>query len=146
MARPNIASVLKDEIARLARKEVRKEVDALKKANTSLRSKVAELSRQVADVQRALKSASRAKPAREMATSVESTNLRFSPSRLKTQREKLGLSAKAFGQLVGVSQLTVYNWEGGKSRPSADNLQAIVALRGIGKRQLQARLVAIGEN
>jgi DNA-binding transcriptional regulator YiaG len=140
MARPNIASVLKDEIVRLARKEVRKEVEALKKANASLRAKTAELSRQVTDLQRALKSAQRATPPQPAASTTESTHLRFSPSRLKAQREKLGLSAKAFGQLIGVSQLTVYNWEGEKSRPSAENLAAIASLRGIGKRALEARL------
>ena len=46
---PNIASVLKDEILRLARKEVRSELEGLKKASGQYRSDIASLKRQVAD-------------------------------------------------------------------------------------------------
>ena len=44
---PNIASVLKDEILRLARKEVRRELEGLKKASAQYRSDIAALKRQV---------------------------------------------------------------------------------------------------
>jgi DNA-binding transcriptional regulator YiaG len=36
---------------------------------------------------------------------------------LKAHRTRLGLSAKDYGKLLGVSSLTVYNWENGKSKP-----------------------------
>jgi DNA-binding transcriptional regulator YiaG len=42
--------------------------------------------------------------------------------------------------LVGVSAQTIYNWEAEKSRPRASQLTAIVAVRGLGKRQAKARL------
>jgi hypothetical protein len=38
---PNIASVLKEEIARVARKEVRSETENLKKASAQYRSEIA---------------------------------------------------------------------------------------------------------
>jgi hypothetical protein len=42
---PNVASVLKSEIARVARKEVRAEIASLKKAASAYRSDIAELKR-----------------------------------------------------------------------------------------------------
>ena len=59
---------------------------------------------------------------------------------LKTHRKKLGLSAKDYGKLLGVSSLTIYNWEGGKSKPRRSQLPRIVAVRGIGKREAMQRL------
>ena len=49
---PNIASVLKDEILRLARKEVRTATEGLKKASAAYRSDIAGLKRQVAALAR----------------------------------------------------------------------------------------------
>lgn len=68
--------------------------------------------------------------------------LRFSPTRLAAQRKKLGLSAREFGQLIGVSALSVYKWEQGKARPRAKQLGAMASIRGIGKREAAARLEA----
>ena len=59
---------------------------------------------------------------------------------LKTHRAKLGLSAKDYGTLVGVSGLTVYHWEAGKSKPRKKQLAALAAVRGMGKREALARL------
>jgi hypothetical protein len=42
--------------------------------------------------------------------------------------------------LLGVSGQSVYKWEHGESRPRAKQLEAIAALRGIGKREAAARL------
>jgi N-acetylneuraminic acid mutarotase len=49
---PNIASVLKEEILRLARKEARSETNALKKASAQYRRDIAALKRQITDLQR----------------------------------------------------------------------------------------------
>jgi DNA-binding transcriptional regulator YiaG len=42
--------------------------------------------------------------------------------------------------LVGVSGLTIYNWEHGKSRPGKENFAALVAVREMGKREALAKL------
>ena len=36
-------------------------------------------------------------------------------------------------RLLGVSALSVYKWESGKTRPRAKQIEAIAALRGMGK-------------
>ncbi|MEE8105717.1 MAG: hypothetical protein V3T86_09305 [Planctomycetota bacterium] len=47
---PNVASVLREEIIRLARKEIRPLVGPLKKSNTELRRTVSALNKKVAGV------------------------------------------------------------------------------------------------
>ena len=49
---PNIATVLKEEILRLARKEVRKQTNVLRKASAQYRKDIAEMKRRVSDLQR----------------------------------------------------------------------------------------------
>jgi DNA-binding transcriptional regulator YiaG len=147
----NIASVLKSEIARVARKEVRAEIESLKKASNQHRSTIAQLRRQLADLQRQLKQASRqvarasSSPSGTDAegTAADGTPRRFSAIRLAAHRAKLGLSAADYGRLVGMSGATIYNWEQGKSRPNAEQLQRLVAARALGKRTVQEQLAQV---
>jgi DNA-binding transcriptional regulator YiaG len=140
---PNIAVVLKDEIARLARKELRSETEKLKKASTQYRSEIAALKRRVAALEqqggRLEKQAARNAPPAEAAGQAE-TRVRFSAKGLQSQRRRLGLSAAGLGTLLGVSAQTVYNWEAGSSRPRGQQMAAIAALRQVGKREAEARL------
>jgi DNA-binding transcriptional regulator YiaG len=142
---PNIAVVLKEEIARLARKEVRAQTQEFKKASAQYRSHIASLRKRVESLERQLKrvskTAGRSAPAAAAAEAGDdATSRRFSSKRLGAQRQKLGLSAADFATLLGVSGQSVYKWEHGESRPRARQLEAIAALRGIGKREAAARL------
>ena len=69
---------------------------------------------------------------------------RFSARGVKVHRERLGLSAKNYGQLVGVAGLTIYSWESGKSKPREKQLAALVAVRGLGKREALKGLEMVG--
>jgi DNA-binding transcriptional regulator YiaG len=68
------------------------------------------------------------------------SNLRFSAKGLAAQRRRLGLSAASVAKLLGVSTLSVYKWEGGKTRPRPKQIEAIATLRGMGKRDVAQRL------
>lgn len=57
-------------------------------------------------------------------------------------RKKLGISAAEMGKLLGVSAQSVYHWETGKTKPRASQLQAIAAVRKMGKRAVAAKLEA----
>ena len=70
--------------------------------------------------------------------------VRFSARSVKAQRQRLGLSAADYGKLVGVSGLTIYNWEHGTSHPRKAQLVALVAVRGIGKREALMKLADCG--
>lgn len=139
---PNIAGVLRDEINRLARKEVRQQVDPLKKANTELRRSVAALKSEVAELKRSLRFLQKQEKRRlQTPPATESgKTIRFSPKWVRADRKRLGLSAKDYAVLVGVSSLTIYNWEHGKSKPNAARLAAWAEVRGLGKREALKRL------
>jgi DNA-binding transcriptional regulator YiaG len=145
-AMTNIASVLKTEIARLARKEVKAEVMPLKKAASQYRSAISALKRQVQDLERQLRHKSRSAPAVKSddgGEEEEGVRRRFRAGGLASHRRKLGLSAEDYGALVGVSGQSIYKWEQGEVRPRAAQLQALAGVRGIGKREATARLEQI---
>lgn len=138
----NIASALRDEISRLARKEIRQQVDPLKKTNAQLRRTVAALKSEVAGLQRSVGFLKNQEKRRleSPPSEPDAKPVRFSPAWVKKDRARLGMSAADYGRLVGVSSLTVYSWESGKSRPRAERLAAWAEVRGIGKREAQRRL------
>jgi DNA-binding transcriptional regulator YiaG len=138
----NIGTVLKEEISRLARKEVRSQVDPTKKATTAHRHEIAALKRQVASLERQVTLLLRKHANSRPEVSVEATAkpIRFSAKRLQSQRSRLGLSAIDFGRLLGVSAQTIYNWEHEVARPRSEQLGRLAELRGIGKREAGERL------
>lgn len=147
----NLGSLLKDQFARIARKEIRQSVEPLRKANSAYRKEIAALKaqlktleKQVAGNSRTLRKASNAKAAAESKPAAGNSRLRFSAKGLATLRNKLGLSQGDFGTLAGVSAQSVFNWEHGIAVPRQPQLAAIAALRGLGKREAAARLQAAG--
>ena len=139
---PNIAALLKQEISRLSRREVRSQTATTKKASAQYRRNIASLKRQVAKLERqvALLSAKilSARPAAP--AEAEGKRVRFVAKGLRAQRTRLGLSAADYGKLVGVTAQSVYNWERGEASPRAEQLTTLASLRGMGKREAHARL------
>jgi DNA-binding transcriptional regulator YiaG len=145
---PNIAAVLKGEISRIARKEVRSQTEEFKKASAQHRTHIAALRRRIDALERQLKKVGKgggraAAATREESDEDQRTSRRFSATRLAAQRKKLGLSAADFATLLGVSGQSVYKWEHGEARPRARQLEAIAELRGIGKREAADRLAKV---
>lgn len=140
---PNIASLLKSEIIRLARKEVRAEIESLKKASAIYRSDLAVLKKEVRSLQVELKRASKGArpPVPDMAG--EDTQVRFRATGMKAHRKKLKLSAKDYGLLLGASMLSVYKWEDGKVQPRSAALAKIAKVRTMGKREADRRLAEL---
>lgn len=64
----------------------------------------------------------------------------FSPEAVMAERDRLELSAADYGTLVGVSGLTIYNWEKGKTSPRQAQLEKWLAVKGIGKREAWRRV------
>lgn len=137
-----LGSLLKDEIVRLARKEARAEVRGAKKASAQHRREIAELKRQVrALALRLAQNEKRNLKATVSAPTEEPADtLRFSAKGLRSQRKRLGLSAAEYGKLVGVTQLSIYNWERQVARPRREWLKVIADLRSLSKKEARARL------
>lgn len=155
----NLASALKEEIGRLARKEVRQQTAETAKSTARIERDIAALKRQIQDLQRKLSpsrtpSATKKTPSKKAAAkkangkaagaapkpAESSGRTRFSAKGLKTERERLGLSADNYGKLVGVSGLSIYNWEQGRARPRESSIAALMSVRGLGKREAAKRL------
>lgn len=138
---PNIAVALKEEIQRLARKELKANTESLKKAIATYRSEIAALKRRVDQLERQAK---RTTKAVDRAVPVEAagsdTAHRWRAAGFAQHRKRLGLSAADTGKLLGVSALSVYKWESGQARPRAKYLPGIASLRAMGKREAAKRL------
>ena len=142
----NIATVLKEEICRLARKEIRQQMSVTVKASAQHRRDIAEMKRQIQDLRKAIAFLERQEKKRlaEQPAVAKPKGARFSTKGVRAHRERLGLSARKYGILLGVSEMTVYNWEAGSSKPRAKQLAALVAVRGLGKREAMKRLEMLG--
>jgi DNA-binding transcriptional regulator YiaG len=141
---PNIASLFKSEITRIARKEIRAEIQTLRKASAQYRSDIAALKRRLAEQDRLISRLRKSKPAGTAdGKAQEASKLRFRADGFASLRKKLGLSAAEMGKLVGVSLQTIYHWEKGQSRPREGQLQAIAQVRRLGKRGAAARLADV---
>lgn len=141
---PNLATALKQEIVRIARKEMRGELASLRKAVTSHRTDLARVKRENASLEQEVRRLRRevnrltsaAAPAAEESSP---TGFRYSAERLTAARSKLGLSAPDFGLLVGASGLSIYKWERG-TKPRQKFMPAIAKAIAMGKREATKRL------
>ena len=140
--------VIKDEILRLARKEIRatclpvaRDVRQLKRTVSALRKTVAALEKQVKQLlsQRMTEASKLEAPAEQVKTA------RFSPGLIKSIRTRLAISQGQLATLVGVTSACVGFWEQGRSRPGARNKEALVALRKLGKREVRKVLAERAE-
>lgn len=145
---PNIAGIFKQEITRLSRKEIRIQTRSLRKASVQARKDIAELKRRIAKLQVELKRLLRPLPTSvppSVTGAEKGKGIRFRTKGLISQRERLGISAADFGKLIGVTGVTVYNWEHGAAKPRDAQLTALAALRGVGKREAMVRLEQLRE-
>jgi len=92
---PNIATVLKEEILRLARKEVRGQTNALTRASIQHRKDIAEMKRRVSDLQRRLTPLEKQvlKNVPSHTAEADADHVRFTAKGLRSQRKRLVLSA-----------------------------------------------------
>lgn len=142
------ANQLKSEIARLAKKEVRAETQALKKASAAYRGEIAALKRRIAELEAQIKKQGRVFVSSKLVETTGEdlgTALRFRAAGFAALRKKLSISAAEMGKLLGVSAQSVYHWETGKTKPRASQLAAISAVRKMGKRAVTQKLAAAPE-
>jgi len=145
---PNFSQVLKAEIARISRKEVKSSVNPLRSAAFTLRITAASLKRRVASLEAETKRLiatqnALLKKANESAlTQGAGEKLRITSRTIKALRKNLGVSQNSLAVLLGVSGHAVYLMEQKNRRLKlrAGTLSKLLALRGIGKREAARRL------
>ncbi len=116
----NVMKALKEEIARISRSEIKAALAPIKSVNASQRKYIADLRRQVAEMEkenkhvfRQLEKLGAAVPQPEPEEDLGRTWI--TSAGVRSMRKRLRLSQKAFAELVGVSVPTVVNWESSKN-------------------------------
>src|SRR5687768_108460 len=105
-----LAIALKDEIRRLARKEIKAQTLRTARAVAQYRREIARLKRQQRETEKKIAHlASRARNAAQPAAAELNGAIRFSSRSVRAQRRRTGLSAADYAKLIGVSPLTIYN-------------------------------------
>ncbi len=141
-----LEDAVRDEIVRLARRELRNAVVPLAKEVRELRQAVAQLGKTVGSAQQAAAPAraeAQPEPGRLSAAAGEVEKSRFSPALIQKLRTRLGLSQSQLAALVGVSGPAVAQWESGRSTPRGANRAALVGLRKLGKREVKRMVEAL---
>ena len=131
---PTLATLLKEEISKIVRKEVQDQVRELKKTVARL-EKMSPPAK--APAKPAAKSAAKTGKA---STGDKRKQLRISPNTIKKHRKRLKLSQADLGKLLNVSTNTVLRWEAGTSKPRSKHLPGLGQLRSISKRDLKKQL------
>ncbi len=134
----------KDEVARLARKEVREELVTMAKKGAQYRRDIAALKRQVTDLERKVAFLEKREKGRlgedaEASPATDSKPARFSAAWLRTHREKIGFSAADYGALIGVTAQSIYMWEREQTAPRRAQIEKLASIRGIGRREALRR-------
>lgn len=141
---PNIATVLKQEIQRLSRRETRALVGPLKSALlrerrsvAALRARLASQGKEIERIQARMRAVGSIRP-----TVSEDTlkRTRWRKDTVRAIRTSLGVSQADFAQLVGVSANAVYQWESSRSSPQEKYRTVMLGLRGMGKRDAKRLL------
>ncbi len=137
----SFAAALKQEITRLARKEIKANTDSTRRAVAQFRRDIAELKRGATAMERRLAALERGEKKRlgQPVAADPAKGARFAPRWVRSHRERIGFSQADYAVLVGVSPMTIYNWEHGKTKPGKAQLAALVAVRRLGKQAAERR-------
>ncbi len=142
-----VEGVIKSEIVRLAKREVRKISGPLGRNVRSLKSTVSQLRKAVLALQQI--TASQQKELEKgktvlAATPEEVKESRFSPRLIRSLRKHLGITQKELAILTGVTVGAAHLWESGQFKPSMKKKAAMVALRKLGRREVRKLLEGKG--
>jgi DNA-binding transcriptional regulator YiaG len=150
---PNIAKMLREEIQRLAKRQVRAELRPIKQDHVRLKKIVADLRRQTAVLDRTshelVKQVTPVVPIKEIGEATEkAAKLRPTSKSLKKLRARLGVTQEQFGKLLGVSGQAVVHWASreGRIRMRKTTLSALAGIQTIGKREAWRRLEEMVES
>ncbi len=143
----SIATLMREEIRRLARREVKAQTSDAQKAVAQQRHEIVQLRRLVQSHAKRLDgladhTTASVTPVTRAAKVPE--GFRYSARSVRAQRKRLKLSAQEFAKLIGVSMQTIYSWEQSRARPRRSQITALVAARAVGRREAHRRLGIVG--
>ena len=135
-----VEGIIKSEIVRLAKREIRKISVPLGRDVRSLKSVVAQIRKTVMALERFAthqqKELSKTKTPLE-ATPEEIKISRFSPRLIRSLRKRLSITQKELAILAEVTVGAIHQWESGMFKPKGAKKGVIVALRKLGRREVR---------
>ena len=140
----NIANVLKDEIKRLARREINLTITPLKVSNATLKKLVYEHKRRIAALEKENKRLAVLQgkihgPVSDNATKLKEDGFRITGRQVRSLRSRLGISQVKFAKLIGASENIVSIWENkpGRLQLRKPGIQkALSDLKGMKRREV----------
>ena len=136
-----LESIIKSEIQRLAKREVRSTFIPLRREVRAMRLRLSTLSKNFSVLDRLAQIQLQRMPKKGLeATPEEVKASRLTPERIRGLRKKLGISMRELGRLTGSSLSAILSWEKGKFKPRGDKKAALVALRKVRKRDVRKML------
>ena len=138
-----LEGMIKSEIVRLAKREIRKISGPLGRDVRSLKGTVSHLRRTVLGLERitAHQQKELGKARVPLEASPEEVKVsRLSPRLIRTLRKQLRITQKELAVLSGVTVGAVHQWEIGKFKPRGEKKGVLVALRKLGRRDVRELL------
>ncbi len=135
-----LEGIIKDEIVRLAKREVRKISAPLAKDVWLLKSTLWKLRKTVSTLERFTARQESELSKRKIpleAPPEEVKGSRFSPRLIRSLRKRLGITQKELAILAGVTVGAIHQWESGIFIPRAQKKSVLVALRKLGRREVR---------
>ena len=137
---PNVAAILKKEISRVAHRELRRffkeltpAVSILKKTVSAQKKKITQLEAKVAKLEKRTGADSVIK----LPKGEEFDKSRLGSKNIAKLRAKLNLTRVEMAKLIGVNPNSIFLWENAKATPRSTAKAKIIALRGVGKREIK---------
>lgn len=144
---PNISYVLKTEITRLSRKEIKSSISPLQKNSSQLKKTISDLKKKISNLESEVKKLQSFHKKEENAQvpSEMPGKVRITSKTILAARKKLGLSQNQFAKLLGVSSQAVYVMEnkGGKLNLRTNTMEKYQSIKGMGKREAKKILEEI---
>ena len=139
---PNLAALMRNEVTRLARKEVKAGIAQLQKSNQILRTKVNAQKKQLTALENRVSQLEKNGPGQSAKSpSTEAVaKARITGRTVIALRRKLGLSRPKLAMLLSAHPNTILYWETGRNKPNAEAKVKIIQLRRMGKREISRKL------
>jgi DNA-binding transcriptional regulator YiaG len=147
---PNFNQALKAEVVRIARKEIKSTVNSIRSSTIVLKKTSVNLKKRVAFLEaenKRLLSNQKSIKQEPLASPETKAKVRLTSKGIRQLREKLGLSQGDLAALIGISNQAVHAMEHkeGKLKLRPSNLVKVLAIRKLGKREIQKALEEAGK-
>jgi DNA-binding transcriptional regulator YiaG len=136
---PTLAATLRQEVRRLAAREIRGTQRVLRRVQKhvrTLRSSARATRRGLEKLDRRLARLGARVVATRRGAREERGGRRMAPEAIRAFRDRLGMSRREFSALVGVSPGSIFGWESGRTIPRGHSVTRLVELKSRGVRAL----------